>query len=89
MNENQQQQLEGRLFAHELILGKLLKHYVDHQLPDSGKVGETEHLDAFVRDLQTSVLAQASKMTPTHAAAATQTVFDLLGVSLQKYWETD
>ncbi len=83
MNEQDRQELSGRLYANELILNVLLKDYVTRNA-DTG--ADTEHLEAFVNDLQRSFSAQAPKMSPTAAKVAEQKIFALLDSSLHKYW---
>ena len=78
-----EQELSGRLFAHELILNVLLKAFVDRQIP--GNAQNTEHLETFVRDLQTCFEAQATRMTSLAASEAKKAVERLLDASLQKY----
>lgn len=59
--------------------------FIDRQLADNGQ--DTEHLDAFVADLQRSFEAQATKMSPTAEHHAKTTIFRLLDASLRKYWK--
>ena len=84
MTDQERQELSGRLYAHELILNVLLRHFADRQLP--GTPAHTEHLDAFVRDLQTSLAAQATRQTVVAAQEAENTVLRLLDASLRKFW---
>ena len=84
MNEQERQELNGRLYAQELLINVLFKSYVTHQIPGKGQ--ETEHLDSLVSDLQRSFEAQATKMSAVSAASAKTTIFRLLDASCQKYW---
>ena len=84
MTEQNRQELQGQLYAQELILNVLLKSFIDLRLADTGQ--DTEHLDTFVRQLQASFEAQATKMTPVAASSAKNTLFRLLDASCQKYW---
>lgn len=85
MTDSEKNELSGRLFALELISSILLKDYIDHRLADTGS--DTEHLDAFVDDLQSSFeTAIPNKSSPAYHAGKT-VIFRLLGASLQKYWK--
>ncbi len=83
MTEDTKNELEGRLFALELISTFLLKDHIDHRLADTG--ADTEHLHAFVDDLQTAFEAAIPKNSPAYRAGVT-VLFRILDPSLEKYW---
>ena len=84
MNDEDQQALNGVLYAHDLLLNALMKDLIDRNA-DSGK--DTEHLDALVHDLWLSYEGNRARMTAIAAQAAESRILDLLGASCHKYWK--
>ena len=84
MTDNEKQELNGRLYAQELILNVLLTDYLT-RMPD--KRDETEHLEALVGGIQQSFQAQAGQMSTISRNAAERTILELLGASRSLYWK--
>lgn len=75
----------GLAYAHELLLTLLLKDYLARRIP--GTEGDMDHLDSFVRDLQSAFLSQRPNMSQGSAQAAEDAIFRVLTPSCLKYWK--